>query len=227
MTFDNRILYVAAAVALSALLAFQCTTNKKTVEKYEESKKRYEATIQQLQESNSFLSESSAAEIKVISSAYQEKISSLTKERDSLKKKTYKEKLKIVKPDGSVVEKEIEKEDTESTREVVSEIRSEYQKQVDQIENKWKEEYTKKVTEIKQSYEKQLADERSKSKSKETESTTSTKTERKLRVEAGVQTDKQFYGHTSYSLSPFVLGGGISADKERVGAARFGLGLEF
>jgi hypothetical protein len=39
--------------------------------------------------------------------------------------------------------------------------------------------------------------------------------------------DKDYYGHLSYSLSPFIIGGGISVNNQSVNDARIGVGLEW
>lgn len=227
MTMDKKTWALIGAIVLSAILSFQCSTYKSSISSYQEQEKKYESDIKKLQASNAELSSSSASEIRRVATEYEVKIKSLTKERDSLRKKTYKERIKIVKPDGSIVEKEIEKESSDSTKEVIADVRSEYQSQIKILEDKMRAESSQKITEIKESYEKQLAEERSKSSHKETVHKGETKTERKLRLESGLELDKDFYYHSSYSLSPFVVGGGVSAERWKVKDARLGLGLEF
>ena len=54
------------------------------------------------------------------------KIHKLTTENRSLRQKVKKQKYKIVKPDGTIIEKEYEESDTQQTSTIVTEIKEEF-----------------------------------------------------------------------------------------------------
>jgi hypothetical protein len=227
MKLDWKIGALAVAIAISTLLAFQCSVEKKKT--LETSK-----VVSSLKEQLASEKHSYGEYRKFVENAYKEyeeetdkKIKELVKENSTLKKRTYKEKLRIVKPDGSVVEKEIERSDEESTKEVLKEVQEEYSKRIAEVEEKYRKEYTEKkeTLEVENiSRTKQYQEERLKL---QEEYKRVTKSVKRLRTEGGMEFDKDYYGHLSYSLSPFIIGGGVSVNNRSVNDARIGVGLEW
>lgn len=227
MKLDWKIGALAVAIAISTFLSIQCSVEKK---KQLETSKVVSSLEEQLESQKlSFAKYMELVQRSKIE--YQEetdkKIKELVKENSTLKKRTYKEKLRIVKPDGSVVEKEIERSDEESTKEVLKEVQEEYSKRIAEVEEKYRKEYSEKkeTLEVENvSRTKQFQEERLKL---DEEYKRITKSVKRLRTEAGMEFDKDYYGHLSYSLSPFIIGGGISVNGRSVNDARIGVGLEW
>lgn len=227
MKLDWKIGALAVAILISTFLSIQCSVEKK---KHLETSKVV-SSLKEVLASEQRSMEEYQKFVENANRRYQEetdqKIKELVKENSTLKKRTYKEKLRIVKPDGSVVEKEIERSDEESTKEVLKEVQEEYSKRIAEVEEKYRKEYTEKkeTLEVENiSRTKQFQEERLKL---DEEYKRITKSVKRLRTEGGMEFDKDYYGHLSYSLSPFIIGGGISVNGRSVNDARLGVGLEW
>jgi len=158
------------------------------------------------------------------------KIDSLTTVNTQLRKKVKKRKFKLIKPDGTIVEKEWEESDTQQSTKIITKIRKEFDTKVKSIETRWKKVHTKHVKSLKKEYEEKLK------KIKEEKKTTEEKetikiNEKNLRPEIGITSNKDIYIHTSYQLwGPIIVGAGGSYDPfedNELGDVRVGLGLEF
>jgi len=161
------------------------------------------------------------------------KIESLRTENSSLKRSAKRKKFKLVKPDGTIIEKEYEESSSEETTSVITEVREEFRRKVESIESKWKQIHKTRVSEIKDSYEKKL-------KEKKTETIIVEKivekekivrvNEKKVRLDAGATTDKKIYMHLTYPLwGPFFIAGGaaVNPDDGSSPSGRLGIGMSF
>jgi len=101
------------------------------------------------------------------------KIASLTKENEQLKIKTSRSTYKMVKPDGTIIEKEYDTSDTESNKQVVTEIKQEFDQKVQSIENKWKKVHEESVQSLKKEYDDKVEKIKQESKKDETDKETS------------------------------------------------------
>ena len=158
------------------------------------------------------------------------RIDSLTTVNTELRKKVKKRKFKLVKPDGTVIEKEWEESDTQQSTKIVTKIRKEFDTKVKSIETRWKTVHTRRVKSLKKEYEEKI--EKIKSEKKTTEKKETIKiNEKSLRPEIGFTSDKDIYVHTTYPLwGPIIVGAGGSYDPfedNELGDVRVGLGLEF
>lgn len=153
------------------------------------------------------------------------KVHKLTTENYSLRQKVKKRRYKIVKPDGTIIEKEYEDSETQETSTVVTEIKEEFTRKVASIESKWKKIHKSRVSSIKKTYDEKitkLEKELKEKKSTEEEETKVTINEKKLRTEVGMTFDKEYYGHMSYTIwGPLIIG--LHATESTFGA---GIGLE-
>lgn len=160
------------------------------------------------------------------------KVTSLTTEVTDLKSKTKESFYKLIKPDGTIVEKRYKESELESHSEVVTEIREEFNRKVSTIESRWKSVYKSRLIEVKETFDKKLKKEKEKwEKSKQTVETEKiTKTNPKsFGLEGGIDTDKDLYLHGTYNLyGPFFMGGHVGLDDKQVpDAGGFGIGVDF
>lgn len=155
------------------------------------------------------------------------KIEKLTSENTQLKSSTKRSKFKLVKPDGTIVEKEYDESNSESSKQVITQVREEFNTKVKTIESTWKKIHEEKVAELKSSFDKEIEKVRSETKTveviKEKEIT-----KKSLRPEIGINTKKDIYFHSSYPLfNPVVVGAGFSGREDHFGEFHIGVGLDF
>jgi len=160
------------------------------------------------------------------------KIESLRTENSSLKQSAKRQKFRIVKPDGTVIEKEFEESSSEKATSVIIEVREEFTRKVESIESKWKQIHETRVLKIKDSYEKKLKEKKTEIKivEKIVEKEKIVKVnEKKLRTELGYSSDDKVYTHASYPIwGPVFLGGGVSIDRDmKQPEARIGVGIDW
>jgi hypothetical protein len=161
-----------------------------------------------------------------------QKIESLRVENSKLIQSSKRKRLKLVKPDGTIVEKEYEESQSEEVTSVVTEIRQEFDTKVKSIEDKWKRIHKERVSKIVEDYEKRLKEKKTEVVTKEVivEREKIVKVnEKKLRTEAGYTSEKKIYTHISYPVwGPFFLGGGASSTTDfKEPEARIGIGLSW
>jgi hypothetical protein len=163
------------------------------------------------------------------------KIELLTQENKSLKQSSKKQKFKLIKPDGTIIEKEMEQSNFEEVSGVVVSIKKEFNEKVKSIEDKWKKVHEERIVELKKKFDQDI--EKTKSEQKVVEKIIEKEkivevNKKKLRPELGVSYNKDKialgYFHLSYPISgPIFIGGGVSGNQTRIGDVRLGLGLEF
>jgi hypothetical protein len=161
------------------------------------------------------------------------KVESLTQENKSLKQSSKKQKFKLVKPDGTIIEKEMEQSNSEEVSSVVTSIKEEFTNKVKSIEEKWKKVHEERIVELKKKFDQDV--EKVKSEQKVVEKIVEKEkivevNKKKLRPEIGAVyngDDLLGYLHLSYPIvGPVFIGGGASANKTKFGEVQLGLGLE-
>lgn len=200
---------------------------------------QYELELKELKTSNKTLEQSYTAKLKFKTEAlakYKEETSSklrtLTTENRELHKSMKRRRFKLIKPDGTIIEKEYEESQTDEVTSVVTEIREEFNRKVSSIESRWKSVHQKRVKSLKEEYEKKLSIVKKEQKVKTVyvEKEKIVKINPKsLRPEVGLTLDKAQYFHVTYSLwGPVFIGGGITGDVEarRFDDVRLGAGIE-
>lgn len=160
------------------------------------------------------------------------KISSLKTEVRSLKQKTTETSYKLVKPDGTIVEKKFKESELEETSEVVTEVRQEFNRKVKTIEDRWKKVFTERIIKIKKTFDKSLEEQKElhKEEIKKLKSEKITTVNPKhFGAEVGVDTSKDLYIHGSYDVyGPFFMGGHVGFEGYKVpNSAGIGLGVKF
>ena len=205
----------------------------KNIEREIESK--YQRQVETLKEERNYIQEKYSAELnREIKSNIEyrkqteQKISSLRTENTRLQSQMKKRKLKIVKPDGTIVEETFEESQTEVVSQVVTSIKQEYSQKVQSIENKWKRVHERRIRDIKASYEKKIAEKEnvisSLKKKEEIEINP-----RSFSIGVGALTDGNYYGNASYDIfGPVFINGHFDTNKEfNDNRAGIGFGLRF
>lgn len=210
---------------LGGFVATVLLPSKTTIETME---KKHKLEIHELQKKNETLNEVLVKQ-ENRHVEYQEettgKIDKLIVENSRLRQSVKKRKFKLIKPDGTIIEKEYEESETEQATQVVTQVRQEFDRKVKSIENKWVKIHKERVVLIKQEYEKKLREAKEEKKSKETKVN-----EKKIIVEVGVEKDKELYIHSIYNLwGPFIIGSGssIDANTKTIEDLRIGVGINF
>lgn len=233
---------VASSVLLGAAIGVVFYPSK-TITERETSKLKesYELKISEIQkthaEESAKLSEKLIAEEssrKSLEIETSKKVETLTQENRSLKQSSKKQKFKLIKPDGTIIEKEMEQSNSEEVSSVVTSIKEEFNQKVKSIEEKWKKVHQERVAELKKKFDQDI--EKTKSEQKTIEKIVEKEkiveiNKKKLRPEVGLAYDREDlmgYFHLSYPVvGPVFIGGGASGNKTKFGEAQLGLGLEF
>lgn len=137
---------------------------------------------------------------------HSKEVNKLSVEIKDLKMKQKTAKYKIVRPDGTIEEKEFTETETSESSKVITQIQEEFKTKITSIEQKWTDIHKQRVTEIQKDFSqkeasyKQTIEELQKSK-------TVSINEKKFGVEVGVLTNKDYYGHATMDIwGPVFLG---------------------
>lgn len=237
---ENRYVQLALAFiiggALSALFYVPKTTETREKIEILETKKvelerELDETRTNLRQTRESLDQT-VSEYKTFEEETSEKIESLRVENSKLVQSNKRKRFKLVKPDGTIIEKEYEESQSEEVTSVVTEVRKEFDTKVKSIESKWERIHKERVTKIVEEYERRLKEKKTEIVEKEVivEREKIVKVnEKKLRTEAGYTSDKKVYGHISYPVwGPFFLGGGAASTTDfQESEARVGIGLSW
>ena len=195
---------------------------------------KYEQVISKLKEEHSkeiaSTKEEYSSQVKTVSTRLEEserKVNTLTVQVRDLKIKQKTAKYKIVRPDGTIEEKEFTETDTEESTKVITQIQEEFKTKVSQIEEKWSDIHKKRVTELVKEFDKKESDYQRTISSLEKSKKVSIN-EKSFGIEAGYLSDKNYYGHATMDLwGPVFIGvhGEIGSNSDnKLGA---GIGLRF
>ncbi len=227
---DNKYVQMLGAAALGFFLHVLISPSKtetKTLETkhQEEMSKLAEQSHIQFELMSSQVNETEA-KYKSLQQETTKTIASLRSENVSLRLKSRSQTLKIVKPDGTVIEKSVLESDSESTSQVLVQVQEEFKTKIAEIESKWTKIHYERVDQLQSEYSSKEAE--YKKEIEELKSKTVTVTnEKKLGLEAGYSLDKSVYGHATYDFSnPLFFGGHLEKNKEDYDAA-VGLGVRF
>lgn len=148
-------------------------------------------------------------------------IDNLTVTNTELRASMKRRRFKLVKPDGTIIEKEWEESETQKSTQIVTQIREEFNTKIKSVETKWKSVHIRRIKKIKKEYEEKLS---------KVQVETIEINKKNLRPEIGVTSSIDVYLHASYPLwGPVFISGGVSYDPfidQELGEFRLGLGLE-
>lgn len=229
---ENKFFRHSVVLVIGAVIGVLFYPAKRTQKEIEQ---KYQAQIEYLKKESKAkedlykesLDKEIAHSVKVEKEANQ-KISSLKVENNSLKQKIKEHKIKIVKPDGTIVEESFMESETEMISRVITNIREEFNSKVKSIEEKWKKIHEKKVVEVKQQYESKLQEKEnviSEYKKKETVEVNP----KNFGIAFGIMSNSQYYGNISYDfLGPLFLNLQLQSAKNlQDSAGGVGIGLRF
>ena len=155
------------------------------------------------------------------------KVSILKIENRSLREKTKERWFKLIKPDGTIVEKRYKESDKQETSKIVTSIKSEFTRKVKSIENRWKKIHKQQVTKIKEKYSKEITEKKEIIAKLEKRKITKIN-ERKFGVAVGMMSDKDYFSNISYDIAgPFFIDLQIESNGSDSNSAGIGLGIRF
>jgi hypothetical protein len=195
---------------------------------------KYEQEIATIKETHQKEVDSVQEEFLKVASEYhsyhdemEKKVSSLTVEVKTLQSKQKTAYYKIVKPDGTIEIKKFTESEVNESSKVITQVQEEFKRKVESIETKWQSIHETRVTQIKKEFDskeseyKKTIEELSKSK-------TVSVNEKRFGLEAGMLSDKNYYGHATADLwGPVFVGvhGELGPNNDnKLGA---GVGLRF
>jgi hypothetical protein len=164
------------------------------------------------------------------------RLASLVQENRELRRSTLRKKLKLIKPDGTILEKEYEESQSEEITRVVVEVREEFDKKIRSIEDRWKEVHRQRVEKMQKEFTEKLrhtAEEYRKLDETYTRERLEEINRKRFRPEIGVTSTGDTYLHATYNMwGPVLIGAGINGSGllnwdlkfNHIGA---GVGIEF
>jgi len=155
------------------------------------------------------------------------KVSKLTTEIKSLQSKQKTAYYKLIKPDGTIEIKKFTESEVNESSKVITQIQEEFKTKIDKIETKWSEIHKERVAKLQKDF-----DSKESGYQKTIEELTKSKTvsvnEKHFGLEAGMMSNKNYYGHVTADLwGPVFVGvhGEVGANNDnKLGA---GIGLRF
>lgn len=195
---------------------------------------KYEQEISSLKEEHVKQSvESNEKWLKIVNEARikkeetEHKLTKLTDEVKSLKSKSKVSTYKLVKPDGTIEERTFTENEVDQSSRTVTKIQEEFKQKIESIETKYATIHSERVTAIKKEYDSKES-EYKKTIAELTKSKTVSVNEKKFGIEAGMMSNKNYYGHATADLwGPVFIGvhGELGTNNDnKLGA---GIGLRF
>jgi len=200
---------------------------EKITQKYEQEISALKEVHQKELEEEHMLFLSTASEFHSYHDEMESKVSTLKTEIHTLQSRVKTAYYKIVRPDGTIEIKKFTESEVNESSKVVTQIQEEFKRKVDSIESKWQTIHVDRVTQIKKDF-----DSKEVSYQKTIEELTKSKTvsvnEKRFGLEAGMMSNKNYYGHATADLwGPVFIGiqGELGSNNDnKLGA---GVGLRF
>lgn len=168
---------------------------------------------------------SSVAENKSLKIESEHKISKLTEEVRTLKQRTSTQTYKLVKPDGTIEERTFTESEIDQSSRVVTQIQEEFKQKVESIENRYATIHAERVTALKREFDSKESQYK-KTIDELTQSRTVTVNEKRFGLEAGILTDKNYYGHATMDLwGPLFIGVHGELSNEKLNGTKMGAGV--
>ena len=157
----------------------------------------------------------------------EKKVVQLTSEVKTLQSKQKTAYYKIVRPDGTIEEKQFTSSEVNESSQVITQIQVEFKTKIEQIESKWMEIHKKRVTELQTEFASKEAS--YKKTIYEMEHTrVETVNEKRFGIEAGLMGNKNYYGHATMDVwGPVFLGLHAEVGTNNDNKLGAGLGLRF
>jgi len=158
----------------------------------------------------------------------EKKVYSLSVQIKDLRSKQKIAKFKIVRPDGTLEEKEFIETKIEESSKVITQIQEEFKTKIAQIEQKWSDIHRQRAVDLKKEFDRKESEYQKKIVSLEKEKMVATNGQR-FGLEVGILTDKNYYGHGIMDLwGPTFIGvHGQFGPNNRNTQMGVGIGLRF
>jgi hypothetical protein len=153
----------------------------------------------------------------------EKRVSHLLIDIRDLKSKQKVAKFKIVRPDGTIEEKEFTETETSESSKVITQIQEEFKTKIAQIEQKWADIHKQRVLELKRDFEKKQSEYESTIASLKKEKK-ETVNEKRFGLEIGLLNNKNYYGHGTMDLwGPMFIG--LHGEMGQINNSQFGIGV--
>jgi uncharacterized membrane-anchored protein YhcB (DUF1043 family) len=150
----------------------------------------------------------------------QQKVDTLLTENKKLSESSKRQFFKLIKPDGTILEKNYEETNREEISSVVTEIREEFNEKIKSTEDKWKTTYRDHLMKAKEQYDNSVAslkEERRIEIEKIRSERIIKSNERKLRVETGYTSDHDIRVGSSYKVwGPISIGTEVDINRDNI-----------
>ncbi len=221
------VLILLVGIGIGAIFYPTKTIREEEQQKYERQLKK---VTEQHQTEVKTMAEKHSQELSVVKTKLEEThrtVDVLRNENHHLKQKVEEGTLKIVKPDGTIVEKTYKKTETEQISKITTSIKDEFTRKVKSIENKWKKIHTERLTKVKKDFDLKIQ-EKEKEIFELKKSRTVEINKRNFGLSVGILTNKNYYTGVSYDIyGPFFLDLHTESDLEGDFAIGGGIGLRF
>ena len=208
-------------------------TTEKRVEK------KYEEKITKINEEHTKSTKSLTDTINTMTKSrtkYEEEVSksksSYEKTIRDLKSKVTEKTYKLIKPDGTIIEKSFKHSETEEHNAYVKSVTEEFNRKIQSIEDRWEDIHKKRVAVVKEEsdrYHKEKYDKKLEERMEEHISKITRTNMKKYNLELGYTSSEKLYLHSSYNMwGPVLIGAHVDG---KTGAtdmsAGLGLGISF
>lgn len=197
----------------------------------EEERQRYERQIEREREERLSVTKNLNEKLDIERSQSLERTEELSQKIDvksqeitKLKAKITEKTYKIVKPDGTIEERTFKESDIQRDSQVVTSIRSEFDRKVKSIESRYVKIHQNRVSEIKQEYESKLKEKEKVIASLDKKKVTEIN-KRSFGISAGYMSDSQYFGSVSYDIFGPVFIQGIFETNRQFGDSSVGIGF--
>lgn len=200
----------------------------------EEEHQKYQRELKQVEEKHvkitNDVKDKYNAEIKSMKSTVDETtrtVNVLRQENHQLRAKTDEGTLRIVRPDGTIIEKTYKKTETEQISKITTSIKDEFTRKVKSIESKWMNIHKERISKIKKDFDLKIE-----TKEKEIFELHKKKVveinKRNFGIAAGFLTNKNYYSGIDYTIfGPVFLDTHVQSDFRGDFAVGGGIGLRF
>lgn len=200
-----------------------------------------EKMTQKHQEEISILKEAHSKEVKEINDKYvavvqenkelhveaERKITKLQEEVKTLQSKQKTATYRLVKPDGTIEERIFTESEVNESSKVVTQIQEEFKVKIDQIETKWSTIHQERVAKIQKDFDSKETDYK-KTIDELTKSKVTSINEKRFGLEAGIMSNKNYYGHATMDVwGPTFVGVQGELGPNNDNKLGIGLGLRF
>lgn len=219
------ILILLLGITVGAVFYPTKRIDEKISQKYEQQistmKEQHNTELKEVQESL-IKSEQQTAQVQTDS---EQKIFTLTTQISELKSKKKQTTYKIIKPDGTVIERTTSEEDVDNTSSTVIQAQQEYQIKIDSLTTQLKQESDQKITKIQSDFTVKEAAYQQTISSLQSSKTVSVN-QKQFGLEGGMLTNRDYYGHITMDVwGPMFIG--IQGEFGTDSKAGAGIGIRF